>query len=185
MREKSYMYNDKVQEEIHAFLGKSIKQDYLLGSREINLDLKVSEAGKLYQANDTVRAKAESGELQALHDRCHAQAKAVETGYIKVMDELDRVLQSVTEAEQDIYEELLDSDFEGLQRLNSGEHVARVYDILFKSGSMYVAVKEAMNLLGKPGGHMRAPMLPFTEAQRAEVAGILRETGLLPATAAA
>ncbi len=62
--------------------------------------------------------------------------------------------------------------------------VARVYDILFKSGSMYVAVKEAMNLLGKPGGHMRAPMLPFTQAQRAEVREILRETGFLSADTA-
>ena len=62
--------------------------------------------------------------------------------------------------------------------------VARVYDILFKSGSMYVGVKEAMNLLGKPGGHMRAPMLPFTEEQRAEVRAILRETGFLSADVA-
>ena len=62
--------------------------------------------------------------------------------------------------------------------------VARVYDILFKVGSMYVGVKEAMNQLGKPGGHCRPPMLPFTDEQRAEVRAILEETGLLRAMVA-
>lgn len=52
----------------------------------MNLDLKVSEASKLYNASDAIRAMAESGELQALHQRCSEQVKAVETGYIKVMD---------------------------------------------------------------------------------------------------
>ena len=92
MREESLMYNDKIQEQILTFLGTTIKQDYLQGNRDVNLDLKVSEASKLFNASDSVRAKAESGELQALHDRCAQQAKSVETGYIKVMNDLDRTL---------------------------------------------------------------------------------------------
>ena len=82
----------------------------------------------------------------------------------------------------EIYDAFIAGDLERARRCHY--LVARVYDILFKLGSMYVGVKEAMNMLGKPGGHMRAPMLPFTEAQRAQVRAILEETGLMPARAA-
>ena len=70
MRSESLMYNDKVQDEILAFLGNRIQADYLQGNREINLDLTVAEADKLYNAGDRIRAMAESGELQELHQRC-------------------------------------------------------------------------------------------------------------------
>ncbi|MDH3476197.1 MAG: dihydrodipicolinate synthase family protein [Rhodospirillales bacterium] len=56
--------------------------------------------------------------------------------------------------------------------------VARAYD-LFKLGGGYVAVKEAMNLLGKPGGHSRPPMLPLTEPERDQLRAILRDVGVL------
>ena len=92
MRSESLMYNDKVQDEILSFLGNRIKADYLQGNRDINLDLSVSEANKLYNAGDRIREMAESGELQALHTRCLEQAQAVESGYIKVMDALDVTL---------------------------------------------------------------------------------------------
>ncbi len=93
MRSESLMYNDKIQDEILAFLGNRIKADYLKGNRDINLDLTVAEADKLYNAGDRIRDMAESGDLQALHTRCLEQAQAVESGYIKVMDSLDRTLQ--------------------------------------------------------------------------------------------
>ena len=54
----------------------------------------------------------------------------------------------------------------------------RAYDIL-KVGSAYIGIKEAMNLLGLPGGHSRPPMLPFTKAPRAAVRSILEERKLL------
>lgn len=62
------------------------------GNREINLDLTVAEAHKLYNANGKIRAMAESGALQSLHQRCVDQANAVQTGYIKVMDQLDKTI---------------------------------------------------------------------------------------------
>ncbi len=80
------MYNDKVQDQILSFVGKSIKHDYIRGDREINLDLTVREAQKLYSADDKLRSMADAGSLQSLHKRCADQSKAVETGYIKVMD---------------------------------------------------------------------------------------------------
>lgn len=63
MRAESFMYNDKVQDEILSFMGSKIKHDYLQGNREINLDLTVSEAAKLYNAGDAIRSMAESGQL--------------------------------------------------------------------------------------------------------------------------
>ena len=63
MRQESLMYNDKIQDQIVAFMGKTIKHDYVQGSRELNLDLTISEAEKLYAADDNLRAMAESGEL--------------------------------------------------------------------------------------------------------------------------
>ena len=87
------MYSDKVQDEVLKFMGNRIKFDYLEANREVNLDLKVSEAEHLYNANEQVRAMAESGQLQALHQSCNDLFKAVETGYIKVMDQLDRIIQ--------------------------------------------------------------------------------------------
>ena len=54
----------------------------------------------------------------------------------------------------------------------------RAYDI-FKVGSGYVGIKEAMNLLGRPGGHSRPPMLPYTEGQKDQLREILNDLGLL------
>lgn len=93
MRQPSLMYNDKVQDEILKFMGQKIRHDYLQGNRDVNLNLSVTEASKLYNAGDAVRSMAETGELQKLHKRCVDLAQAVEDGYIKVMDQLDRTLQ--------------------------------------------------------------------------------------------
>ena len=88
----------------------------------MSLDLTVAEASKLYNASDSVRAAAESGELQALHQKIIDQGKAIEVGYIKVMDQLDRILQQISEAEQEIYDDLVDAEIDGLQRLDDGKH---------------------------------------------------------------
>ena len=86
MRQEGFMYNEKIQDEILGFLGSRIKADYLKGNREINLDLTVAEADKLFNAGDRIRAMADSGELQELHKRCSDLTQSVESGYIKVMD---------------------------------------------------------------------------------------------------
>ena len=62
--------------------------------------------------------------------------------------------------------------------------VARIYDLLFTVGSIYIGIKESMNMLGLPGGHPRAPMLSFTDEQRAKLREVLEETGFLPQKAA-
>jgi len=54
----------------------------------------------------------------------------------------------------------------------------RLYD-LFDVGSGYMAIKECMNMLGKPGGYSRPPMQPLSEDQRGQLRAILRDVGLL------
>ena len=154
MRGPSHAYNTEVKNEILNFLAQNVKHDYMQGSRDINLDLTLEEASKLYEAGDQIRELAESGELQALHQRCVNQAKAVDTGYIKVMDLLDKTGQQINEAEADIYEDLVSSELDGLRRINSGYHGDRsVFDSL--SGLMsdaslenYEIVKRAAEAKG-------------------------------------
>ena len=77
----------------------------------------------------------------------------------------------------DIYTCWQKGDIAGARRAH--EIVCRVYD-LFKVGSGYIAIKESMNLLGKPGGHSRPPMLMFTDEQKAKLRQIYADTGFLP-----
>ena len=74
---------------------------------------------------------AESGELQAFHTRFNDTLQAIEGGYIRVMDQLDRALSQIGEAENDIYEDMRES--EGLERLKiHGD--SSVVDLLSLSG---------------------------------------------------
>jgi dihydrodipicolinate synthase/N-acetylneuraminate lyase len=56
--------------------------------------------------------------------------------------------------------------------------IVRVYD-LFKVGSGYIAIKESMNLLGRPGGFSRPPMKMFTEEQKGRLRKIYEDVGIL------
>ena len=76
----------------------------------------------------------------------------------------------------ELYEAAAAGDMERARELHL--KILRVYDI-FKVGSEYVAIKESMNLLGRPGGYSRPPMLPFTEEQRGQLRSILEDVGLL------
>lgn len=75
----------------------------------------------------------------------------------------------------DLYEAAASGDMKKAKKLHL--KIVRIYD-LFKVGSIYVAIKEAMNLLGRPGGYSRPPMLPFTEKQIMELRKILQDVGL-------
>ena len=80
----------------------------------------------------------------------------------------------------ELYEAAAAGETERAQQLH--EKVKRVYD-LFDVGSGYVCMKESMNMLGKPGGYSRPPMLPLTEGQRAQLRRIYEDVGLLETVA--
>lgn len=76
----------------------------------------------------------------------------------------------------DLYNAALAGEREKAQALH--EKMQRAYDI-FSVGSPYIGIKEAMNLRGLSGGHSRAPMLPYTDAQKETLRGILTDLDLL------
>jgi 4-hydroxy-tetrahydrodipicolinate synthase len=76
---------------------------------------------------------------------------------------------------RDLYDAALAGERDKAQALH--EKLTRAYDI-FSVGSAYIGIKEAMNLLGRPGGHSRPPMLPYTDTQKAELREILSDLGL-------
>ena len=76
----------------------------------------------------------------------------------------------------DLYDAARSGDHARAQSLHL--KLLRAYDI-FKVGSGYVGIKEAMNLLDQPGGHSRPPMLPYTAEQKDRLRDILSDLGLL------
>jgi len=75
----------------------------LNGNKDLNLDLTLAEAELMFAANDKIKNMAQSGELQQLHARCAELEGAVETGFLKVTDHLERVLAQLTQTEEEIY----------------------------------------------------------------------------------
>ena len=76
----------------------------------------------------------------------------------------------------DLYEAAVSGDRKLAMELHL--KILRVYD-LFDIGSGYIAIKESMNLLGKPGGYSRPPMKMFTDEQREQLRAIFSDVGLL------
>ena len=79
----------------------------------------------------------------------------------------------------ELYEASRAGDLDRARQLHN--KMCRAYAILSDVGNSYVAIKEAMNVLGKPGGHTRPPMMDFTEAQKDQLREILRDIGMLDA----
>ncbi len=77
----------------------------------------------------------------------------------------------------ELYNASHSGNMEHARRLH--HQMVRIYDI-FGVGSGYVAIKESMKLLGKPGGFTRPPMMPFTDKQRSELNNIFQDVGLIP-----
>ncbi len=98
---------------------------------------------------------------------------ALAIGAVGAVAMLPQVLGSMA---VELYEAAVAGDRARAQALH--HKIARAYD-LFSLGGGYVAVKEAMNLLGKPGGHSRPPILPLSDAERDQLRAILRDVGVL------
>jgi 4-hydroxy-tetrahydrodipicolinate synthase len=88
--------------------------------------------------------------------------------------------QIIGKAAVELYNSFRRGDYELAKSLHF--KMARLYD-LFKIAT-YVGIKEAMTMLGLPGGYSRPPVLPLTEEQRSQVRAILEDIGVLPRRAA-
>lgn len=75
-----------------------------------------------------------------------------------------------------IYESFTRGEIEAAREFQSRLHGVRMAMALGTGNS---AVKEAMTLLGRSAGPMRAPVMPFGDAQKAKLKAILEKAGLL------
>jgi hypothetical protein len=81
----------------------NIKFDYLQPDKQLTLDLTVKEAELLISASDEVKGMAEKGDLIKLHERCKGIEDKVDSGYLKVKDQIDRIIQQIEDKEDDLY----------------------------------------------------------------------------------
>ena len=96
------------------FYKQHVQYDYLNGDRDISLEMTLKESEFLYSANDKIKELAQTGELQKLHAKCNELESAVETGYLKVIDHLNRAIAQISQIEEDIYQSL-----ENVEKLRS------------------------------------------------------------------
>ncbi len=75
-----------------------------------------------------------------------------------------------------IYESFVKGDIEAAKTFQSRLHGVRMAMSLGTGNS---AVKEAMALLGRSAGPMRAPVMPFGDSQKAKLKAILEKAGLM------
>jgi 4-hydroxy-tetrahydrodipicolinate synthase len=75
-----------------------------------------------------------------------------------------------------IYESFVHGEFEAAREFQARLHPVRMAMSLGTGNS---AVKEALALLGRSAGPMRAPVAPFGEAQKSKLKAILEKAGLL------
>ncbi len=122
------------------------------------------------QVSDLVRLCG--GEIGVFIGAEDLMLPAVAMGAVGAVAMLPQVVGSMA---VELYEAAASADPARARKLH--DKIARAYD-LFKVGSGYVAIKESMNMLGKPGGYSRPPMLPFTDRQRAQLREILEDVGL-------
>lgn len=104
MRQPKLSYLEKVQEEVHNFLKTNIKHDFLKPDRELTLDLTLREAEILASAGEDVKIMAEKGDLRNLHERFRIIKEQVEVDYLKVRDHIDRIIVSIEEKENELYD---------------------------------------------------------------------------------
>lgn len=85
-----------------------VQFDYLGQNRELDLELKVSDAYKLWSASDDIVQAAKSGALKQLHEERQMLDERVRTNYLICMETLERTKAQITQSEQEIYDGITD-----------------------------------------------------------------------------
>lgn len=145
----------------------------LLGFRHV-VALKES-AKDIHQISATLRAHG--AELAVFTGIETYIVPTVQRGGVGVVAMAPNILGSQAIA---LFEAAARGDWTEAARLQRAVDV--VYDRMYGwSYNPYVVIKEAMRLLGRPGGWPRPPLLPLTEADRDVLRQTLQEVGALPA----
>jgi len=111
-----------VRAETQAFMDEKLAYNYFSNEKNVSLVATLGEAETLYSAGANIKEMAESGELNALHERCQSLTDVSETLYISVRDRLENILLTVHGKEDEIYESLkADHEIEGLLKHDSSD----------------------------------------------------------------
>ncbi len=140
-----------------------MRLDNVVAIKDSSLDMR--------QMNDLVRFCGD--EIQVFVGLEDLLLPAMAVGALGVVAMLPQVVGSMA---VELYESAVAGDRQRARELHG--KMLRLYD-LFDVGSGYMAIKECMNMLGKPGGYSRPPMQPLSEDQRGQLKAILRDVGLL------
>ena len=97
-------YLDKVKDQVTLFVNTNIKYDYLKPGNELSLSLTLHQAELLASANEEIKLLGANGDLKTIHDQVTMLTEKVETDYLKIRDLLDRILTSLDEKENQLYE---------------------------------------------------------------------------------
>ena len=77
----------------------------------------------------------------------------------------------------EFYEAAIGGDLDTARRLQ--DEMARLSEVFARFGTFPVAVKAALDFVGRPGGFPREPLLPLTPVQREQVRAAMAELGVV------
>lgn len=91
---------------MNTFVNTNIKYDYLRPGNELSLQLTLQQVEQLAGATDEIKLLGANGDLKTIHDSVISLTEKVETDYLKVRDLIDRLLTSIDEKENHLYEQI-------------------------------------------------------------------------------
>ena len=120
--EENLRYADRVREQVAIFMNGNIPHNYFTGERNVGLEASLQEAEVLYSANDAIKAMADSGELQALHEKFNSLHQRSQTEYLSIRDKINNIIIAAQSKEDEISQEAM-ADYAqlGLTMHNSTE----------------------------------------------------------------
>ena len=109
MSVENLRYLNQVKQEIQAFTNSQIPVNYFTGEKEMRMDATVQEAEVMFAANDNVRALANSGELQQLHQRVKSASEAAYSNYNSLRQRINTIVLATQAKEDEVYAEIVEN----------------------------------------------------------------------------
>lgn len=136
--EQNLRYLDRVRAETAAFLKENVKVNYFDGSDEIPLTTSLGEAEVLFAASDKIKAMADNGELQQIHEKVANLKELSETQYINLKDRLMNIINAGHAKEDEIFDTLIeDHEVTGIRKHHVfGDSVLDMMSFTYKMASV-------------------------------------------------
>lgn len=83
-------------------MDQKIPTNYFTGENKVGLEHTVQEAEVMFAANDEIKAMAEKGELQDLHERYNILNTKARFEYMTILDRLNNIIAAAQTKEDEI-----------------------------------------------------------------------------------